>query len=59
MGNNVFSVKVSINKDYQDIVDFYTTKEGNSLSKLFNVLLKECKKNKPFKFMILKEIEKL
>jgi len=57
--NLVFSIKVSINQDYQEIIDFYTKKEGYSLSKLINVLLNEVKNNKPFKFKILKELKKI
>ena len=55
--NEVFSVKVSIDKKYQKIVDFYT-KDG-SLSRLVNILLDECEKDKPFKFKILKKMKKL
>lgn len=55
----VFPVKVSINQDYQEIIDFYTKKEGYSLSKLFNVLLDEVNNNKPQKFNILKKLKKL
>ena len=55
--NDVFSIKVSINKKYQKIIDFYT-KEA-SLSKLINVLLDECDKDKPFKFKVLKKLQKL
>lgn len=55
--NEVFSVKVSINKKYQKIIDFYT-KDG-SLSRLLNILLDECEKDKPFKFKILKKMKKL
>jgi hypothetical protein len=55
----VFPVKVSINQDYQEIIDFYTKKEGYSLSKLFNVLLSEVQQNKPQKFKVLKKLEKL
>jgi len=58
MKNEVFSIKVSINSKYKDIVDFYTKgKTPHSLSKLINVLLDEVEKNKPFKFQILKKIE--
>ena len=53
----VFPVKISISEEYRDIVDFYT--KDHSLCKLINVLLDECKKDKPFKFKILKKIEKL
>jgi len=53
--NEVFSVKVSINTEYQDIVDFYT--KDHSLCKLINVLLDECNTNKPFKFKIKKRLE--
>lgn len=55
--NDVFSIKVSINKKYQKIIDFYT-KEA-SLSKLINLLLDECDKDKPFKFKVLKKLQKL
>ena len=55
--NEVFSVKVSIDKKYQKIIDFYT-KDG-SLSRLINILLDECEKDKPFKFKILKKMKKL
>ena len=55
--NEVFSVKVSIDKKYQKIIDFYT-KDG-SLSRLVNILLSECEKDKPFKFKILKKMKKL
>ena len=55
--NEVFSVKVSIDKKYQKIIDFYT-KDG-SLSRLVNILLDECEKDKPFKFKILKKMKKL
>jgi len=55
----VFPIKVSISKEYKDIIDFYTTKEGHSLSRLVNVLLAEAKKNKPFKFKVLKSLENL
>ena len=55
--NEVFSVKVSINKKYQKIIDFYA-KDG-SLSRLLNILLDECEKDKPFKFKILKKMKKL
>ena len=57
VNNEVFSVKVSINKKYQKIIDFYT-KDG-SLSRLVNILLDECEKDKPFKFKILKKMKKL
>jgi Txe/YoeB family toxin of Txe-Axe toxin-antitoxin module len=57
MNNEVFSIKVSVNRKYQKIIDFYT--KDNSLSKLINVLLDECEKDKPFKFKILKKLEKL
>jgi len=57
--NRVFPIKVSINQDYQDIIDFYTKKENYSLSKLFNVLLDEVNNNKPQKFAILKKLKKL
>lgn len=57
MNNEVFPIKVSINKKYQKIVDFYT--KNHSLSKLVNVLLDEVEKDKPFKFKILKKLEKL
>lgn len=53
--NEVFSVKVSINTEYQDIVNFYT--KDHSLCKLINVLLDECSTNKPFKFKIKKRLE--
>lgn len=53
--NEVFSVKVSINTEYQEIVDFYT--KDHSLCKLINVLLDECNTNKPFKFKIKKRLE--
>lgn len=53
--NEVFSVKVSINTEYQDIVNFYT--KEHSLCKLINVLLDECNTNKPFKFKIKKRLE--
>ena len=55
--NEVFSVKISIDKKYQKIIDFYT-KDG-SLSRLVNILLDECEKDKPFKFKILKKMKKL
>ena len=55
--NKTFSIKVSVDKKYQNTVDFYT--KQHTLSKLVNVLLSECEKNKPFKFKILKELEKL
>ena len=55
--NDVFSIKVSINKKYQKIIDFYT-KEA-SLSKLINILLDECDKDKPFKFKVLKKLQKI
>ncbi len=55
--NEIFSIKVSIDKKYQKIIDFYT-KEG-SLSRLVNILLDECEKDKPFKFKILKKMKKL
>ena len=55
--NEVFPVKVSIDKKYQKIIDFYT-KDG-SLSRLVNILLDECEKDKPFKFKILKKMKKL
>jgi len=57
MTNKVFSIKVSINQKYQNIVDFYT--KESSLSKLINVLLDEVEKDKPFKFKILKKLSKL
>ena len=57
VNNEVFSVKVSIDKKYQKIIDFYT-KDG-SLSRLVNILLDECEKDKPFKFKILKKMKKL
>lgn len=57
MKNDVFPVKVSINSKYQNIVNFYT--KEHSLCKLINVLLDECETNKPFKFKILKKIEKI
>ena len=57
INNEVFSVKVSIDKKYQKIIDFYT-KDG-SLSRLVNILLDECEKDKPFKFKILKKMKKL
>lgn len=53
--NEVFSVKVSINTEYQEIVNFYT--KEHSLCKLINVLLDECNTNKPFKFKIKKRLE--
>lgn len=55
--NDVFSIKVSIDKRYQNIVDFYT--KESSLSRLINILLDECEKDKPFKFKILKKLQKL
>ena len=55
--NDVFSIKVSIDKKYQNIVDFYT--KESSLSRLINILLDECDKDKPFKFKILKKLQKL
>lgn len=55
--NDVFSIKVSIDKKYQNIVDFYT--KESSLSRLINILLDECEKDKPFKFKILKKLQKL
>ena len=57
MKNDVFPVKVSINVKYQKIIDFYT--KDSSLSRLLNVLLDECEKDKPFKFKILKKLGKL
>ena len=57
MNNEVFPIKVSIDKKYQKIIDFYT-KDG-SLSRLVNILLDECEKDKPFKFKILKKMKKL
>lgn len=57
MKNDVFPVKVSINVKYQKIIDFYT--KDSSLSRLVNVLLDECEKDKPFKFKILKKLGKL
>ena len=57
INNEVFSIKVSIDKKYQKIIDFYT-KDG-SLSRLVNILLNECEKDKPFKFKILKKMKKL
>lgn len=57
INNEVFPIKVSINKKYQKIVDFYT--KEHSLSRLMNVLLDECDKDKPFKFKILKKLEKI
>ena len=57
INNEVFPIKVSINKKYQKIIDFYT-KDG-SLSRLVNILLDECEKDKPFKFKILKKMKKL
>ena len=55
--NDVFSIKVSIDKKYQNIVDFYT--KESYLSRLINILLDECEKDKPFKFKILKKLQKL
>lgn len=55
--NDVFSIKVSVDKKYQNIVDFYT--KESSLSRLINILLDECYKDKPFKFKILKKLQKL
>lgn len=49
------TIKVSIDKTYDDILKFYS--DRTSLSKLFNCLLEECKNNKSFKFMILKRLE--
>ena len=57
VNNKVFPIKVSIDKKYQKIIDFYT-KDG-SLSRLVNILLDECEKDKPFKFKILKKMKKL
>ena len=57
INNEVFPIKVSINKKYQKIIDFYT-KDG-SLSRLLNILLDECEKDKPFKFKILKKMKKI
>lgn len=57
INNEVFPIKVSINKKYQKIVDFYT--KEHSLSRLMNILLDECDKDKPFKFKILKKLEKI
>ena len=55
--NDVFSIKVSVDKKYQKIIDFYT--KESSLSRLINILLDECDKDKPFKFKILKKLQKL
>lgn len=55
--NKVFSIKVSIDSKYQKIIDFYT--KESSLSRLINILLDECEKDKPFKFKILKKLQKL
>ena len=55
--NKVFSIKVSVDKKYQNIIDFYT--KDSSLSRLINILLDECEKDKPFKFKILKKLQKL
>lgn len=57
MKHDVFSIKVSVDKKYQKIVDFYT--KDSSLSRLINVLLDECEKDKPFKFKILKKLGKI
>jgi len=57
MRNEVFPVKVSVNAKYHKIIDFYT--KEHSLSRLINVLLDEVDKDKPFKFKILKKLEKL
>jgi hypothetical protein len=57
MKNEVFSIKASVDKKYQKIVDFYT--KESSLSRLINILLDECEKDKPFKFKILKKLQKL
>ena len=54
---NIHTIKVSINKKYDDVLNFYS--KDYSLSKLFNVLLEECQNNKSFKFLILKRLSKL
>lgn len=53
--NDSLKIKVSIDTKHQKILDFYT--KEHTLSKLFNILLEECNKNKPFKFKILKELD--
>lgn len=55
--NDIFSIKVSVDRKYQNIVNFYT--KESSLSRLINILLDECEKDKPFKFKILKKLQKL
>lgn len=57
MKNEVFPVKAGINKKYKKILDFYT--KNHSLSRLFNILLDECERDKSFKFKILKRLETL
>lgn len=57
MKNNIFSIRASVDEKYRDIVNFYT--KEHSLSKLINVLLDECEKNKSFKFNILKKLKLL
>ena len=44
VNNKVFPIKVSIDKKYQKIIDKYNKK--SSLSRLVNILLDECEKDK-------------
>jgi hypothetical protein len=53
---NFFTIKINIEKEFSKELDFFT--KDYSLSKVFNILLKELKKDKSLKFRILKNLEK-
>lgn len=50
------TIKVAVTKDYENVLNFYS--ERTTLTKLINALLDECKRDKSFKFKILKKIQK-